>query len=133
MQLSFSALNFLVCLVIWASPKVASLAIEPIQSLAIFNSSTLETVSLATGSSQQEGPSAFNTQPSPSTNLSLPGLGLGVANYHCDDEPFGNPKLESCQDALAQMSDAHLPLVFGDRDGPGNFVVTLPLRYSSCA
>lgn len=48
----------------------------------------------------------------------------------CDDDMYGQPSVESCEDAFKQMSDDHAWLEFGDRTR-GRYDVPLPYRYTS--
>ena len=56
---------------------------------------------------------------------------LGRAEFQCDRSRFGEPSYDSCMDAYAWIPSGKANLRYGDRSGPDNPDILLPLRYSS--
>ena len=53
------------------------------------------------------------------------------AVFQCDGTRFGKPSYDSCIEAYAWIPNGKENLKYGDRNGPDNPDVPLPLRYSS--
>ena len=56
---------------------------------------------------------------------------LGQARYRCDGTKYGQPPVDSCQEAYNWIEIDNEVLKFGDRTEPDTVDVLLPLRVSS--
>lgn len=57
---------------------------------------------------------------------------LTFGKLQCSEDLFGRPEHASCTDAYDQMGESLTPQLYGDRNGPIEPGIPLPLRFSSC-
>ena len=111
---------------------VVAFSLKPLQVIDLPSSRPLHNVTSNTSDSMNNG--AFSpvfAQPPSLLAFNQSSSRLGRAEFQCDKRRFGEPSYDSCVEAYAWISSGKANLRYGDRSGPNNPDIALPLRYSS--